>query len=321
MATLVSAREHYARQQDIQALALARARRRRWGPLPALVAGVTAAQVQAVDDAAAAVPLMLAEQNIDADPDVQIVPRALAGSANDGRDLAGLLDYTRSPQVTEEAFALIVMTQLQDVARQSASLAIFARPQVGGYVRMLTPPSCSRCAVLAGRWYRKNAGFQRHPRCDCRAIPASEATAGDLATDPREYFDSLPTAADLADRFPDLTVKQRREMDLFSQEDIFTVHGAKAIRDGADISRVVNARAGMSTAQPPLRGRGDRWTASGLKERRRVFGQDVYTTTEATTRRGINRGGRVRLMPESIYQFADSREDALRMLKAHGYIR
>ena len=116
----------------------------------------------------------------------------------------------------------------------------------------------------------------------------AEATAGDLTTDPRAYFDSLPAT---------------------EQERIFTKAGARAIRDGSDIGRVVNARRGMNTAQ------------SGRLARRKVAGQWVYTTTEATSRRGISRGGRVRLMPESIYQFADSREDALRMLKAHGYIR
>lgn len=322
MATLASAREHYARQQRIQVEALRRARARRFGPLPVLVATLTAAQAITADEAVAAVPLMLAEQNIDSDPDVTIQPRALVGSASDGRDLAGLLDYTRSPSVTDEAFAMIVLTQLADTSRQSSALAMYARPQVTGYVRMLVPPSCSRCVVLAGRKYRKNAGFQRHPRCDCTHVPTAEVTAGDLTTDPREYFDSLPTAADVSRRYPDLTARQRRDMDLLSQEDVFTVAGARAIRDGADISRVVNARAGMSTAQPPLRGRGDRWTARGRAARVDVgFGRQAYTTTEATTKRGLNRGGRVRLMPESIYQFADSREDALRMLKAHGYIR
>src|SRR5690606_23965723 len=42
------------------------------------------------------------------------------------------------------------------------------------YVRMLTPPSCSRCTVLAGRWYRKNAGFARHPGC----FPAGAMVSG-----------------------------------------------------------------------------------------------------------------------------------------------
>lgn len=300
------------------------ARARRWGPLGVLVAAISGAQEKAADDAAASIAPMLAEQNIDADPDVMVRPSALVGVASDGRDLGSLMGYTQSPQVTEEAFALIVMTQLQDVARQSASLSMFARPAVTGYVRMLVPPSCSRCAVLAGRIYRRNAGFERHPRCDCRHIPTSEATANDLTTDPNAYFDDLPTAASLDARYPDLTIRQRREQGINSQEDIFTVHGAKAIRDGADIGQVVNARAGMSTAQEPLRGNGDRWTARGRAQRRDAFGRPLYVTTEGMTKRGVARKARgrnyVRLMPESIYEIADDRADAIRLLKANGYL-
>lgn len=321
---LASAREHYRRQQNIQREGLMRARARRFGPLAALVAAVSASQAAAATDARGAVGAMLTEQNIDADPDVEVNPRALAETANDGRTLEGLMAYAQTVEVSAAAFTMIVGTQVRDAARQSASLEIFARPKVSGYVRMLVPPSCSRCAVLAGRVYARNTGFQRHPSCDCRHIPTTEDTAGDLTTDPDAYFDSLPTAAELSERYPDLTVKQRREMDLVSQEDVFTVHGARAIRDGANIGQVVNARAGMSTAQEPLRGRGDRWTARGLKERRTVFGRELYTTTEGMTKRGTAYKARgrnyVRLMPESIYEIADDRADAIRLLKASGFI-
>src|SRR5690348_18342012 len=37
---------------------------------------------------------------------------------------------------------------------------------------LLNPPSCQRCAILAGRWYRWSQGFLRHPRCDCVNLPA-----------------------------------------------------------------------------------------------------------------------------------------------------
>src|SRR5690606_25685747 len=114
-------------------------------------------------------------------------------------------------------------TALSDTARQGEVVAMARRP-VAGYVRMLVPPSCSRCALLAGKFYRFNDGFLRHPYCGCRHMPASEALAGDLALAARVYFDSLSEA------------EQRR---------VFTVAGAEAIRDGADIGRVVNARRGM----------------------------------------------------------------------------
>ena len=118
-----------------------------------------------------------------------------ARSASDGRDIRGLLDFTRTSSVTAQAFDLIVTTQLQDVARQASSIALGSRPAVDGYVRMLNPPSCSRCAVLAGKFYRRNRGFARHPKCDCRHVPATEVSAGDLRTDPNRYFESLDAAA------------------------------------------------------------------------------------------------------------------------------
>ena len=129
----------------------------------------------------------------------------------------------------------------------------------------------------------------------------SEDADGDLRTDPAKAFESLS-----------------REQ----QDKAFTAAGAQAIRDGADISRVVNARRGAHGLTPAgarltpaeiaqLRGGRDR----GRLETRRVFGQDLYITTEAAGRR------RVRLMPESIYELAaGDRQEAIRLLKHHGYL-
>lgn len=80
---------------------------------------------------------------------------------------------------------------------------------------------------------------------------------------------------------------------------MFTKDGAKAIRDGADPGQVVNARRGMAVSA----------------------GRTV--TTEGTSRRGFARsrlGGAVRLMPEQIYRDASSREEAVRLLRLHGYL-
>lgn len=168
---------------------------------------------------------------------------------------------------------MIVRTQVADAGRTADGVALTARPQFIGYTRMLVPPSCSRCVVLAGRRYKWNQGFLRHPRCDCRHVPVAE-DADDVRTDPKAYFNSLSQA---------------------EQDKTFTKAGAEAIRDGADISRVVNARRGM-------------YTAGGKK-----------LTTEATTRRGTGR--RVRLMPEQIYAEANgNRAEAIRLLKLHGYL-
>jgi hypothetical protein len=153
-------------------------------------------------------------------------------------------------------------------------VAVAARPKVKGYVRMVSAGACSRCIVLAGKRYRWNAGFLRHPNCHCRHIPAAEDTADDLRTDPRKTFDAMSED---------------------EQEKAFTAAGAQAIREGADMGRVVNARRGM-------------YTAGGRR-----------FTTEATTRRGVNR--RVRLMPEQIYTEAKgNRDEAIRLLRLHGFI-
>lgn len=266
----------------------------------------------------------------------EVSPVPLIGFAGDGRPLEGLVDLAPrkmldiinradgpGPRVAWETaerwLNLASSTALSDTARQAEVLQTSVRPGVDGYVRMLNPPSCSRCAILAGRFYRKNQGFLRHPGCDCRHIPASEATAGDLRLDPVEYFASLPTAAELAEQYPDLKVHERRGRGLISQEDVFTRDGATVIRAGADPVQVVNARRGMTTAQTP----------SGRRRLVAVqrYGQDVFVTTEGTTKYGLayrkktGRRSSERLMPESIVQLAEDQDDLLRLLKLHGYLR
>lgn len=167
---------------------------------------------------------------------------------------------------------MMTQTTIADTSRQATSVAMTARPNVSGYVRMLNPPSCSRCAILAGAVYRWNDGFLRHPGCDCRHIPKVEALP-DATTDPKRYFDSLSPA---------------------EQDRIFTNAGAEAIRDGADAAQVVNARKGMRT------------TANGL------------TATNQGARRFTQ--GRIRLMPESIYEIANDRTEAIALLRENGFL-
>ena len=236
---------------------------------------------------------------------------AFVGVAGDGRPVESLL-YEPASGVKEaigqglsvqdamasgrSSLGLMVATAVQDAGRAAVSSAMVARPKVTGYVRMLNPPSCSRCAVLAGKHYKWNAGFERHPRCDCRHIPASEDVAGDLRTDPLEAIKAGQVTG-------------------LSQADTKAI-----LEDGADVGQVINAHRGMSTAQ--------------------VFGQRLKTTSEGTTRRGLagirlgaknadavrlpgqryHRATAPRLMPESIYRIAESREDAIRLLKRNGFI-
>lgn len=248
---------------------------------------VTAAQYRAANDGARYVAAALDGQGIAADLAATPNPRALVGVASDGRTLASLLYqplYAAKQGIAnglDPAMALdaarygldrIVTTQVADAARVSAGVALTATPAAGGYTRMLNLPSCGRCIVLAGRFYRWNAGFARHPTCDCRHVPTSRASADASRTDARHAFGTMTEA---------------------EQNKAFTVDGARAIRDGADPARVINARRGMTTA-------------GGLK-----------ATTSQTSRRDRSQ----RLMPESIYQIAGNDRDlALRMLRQGGYI-
>lgn len=209
---LQSALDHYRRQQRLTAAGVAAARRAKSNPRTLLTV-VTLYQRATAADAVVAVAEMLAEQNIDAPLEGRVNTDRIAGVASDGRPLGSLLDQAQD----DYAFALIVATQLQDAARVAAGVSITGRPGVFGYVRMLNPPSCPRCTILAGKWFGWNAGFQRHPLCDCRHVPTSENRAGDLRTDPKLAFES-------------------------GQVKGLTQSETKALQDGADMSQVVNAR-------------------------------------------------------------------------------
>ncbi|MCG7285369.1 hypothetical protein MHY85_05185 [Cellulomonas sp. ACRRI] len=271
--------------------------------LPSLLTVVTTAQGRVAEGAQSYVPDVLEEtgQSRAAGAFATVRVDGLLGVAGDGRPVDSLLfggvthakERVAAGATAQQALvaggqwlSTAVGTLLSDTGRQAESLAIGVRP-VGGYVRMLNPPSCSRCVILAGRWYSKSSGFQRHPGCDCRHIPASESVAGELTVSPVDYFDSL-------------SVEQ--------QDATFTKAGADAIRNGADMNQVVNARRGMRQAQ--------------------VGGRQILITTEGTTKRGAaaralrteTGGRRPRLMPESIAQIATSRDDYLRLLRANGYL-
>jgi hypothetical protein len=106
------------------------------------------------------------------------------------------------------------------------------------------------------------ASIRGRPRCDCTHVPVTQADDS-LRFDARKAFDA-------------------------GQVTGLNAGEAQAIRDGADISRVVNARRGMSD--------------NGL------------TTTEAATR------GRQRLTPQAVLDLYPDRAQAIEQLRRHGYI-
>lgn len=296
--------------------------------LAGILTGFTDLQLEAAVLGSEMVTEALMQQGLRTRPEGRFNPNSLAGWASDGRPLESLLatpagvslDALNAGRTPAEALDVgrasverIARTQIADAGRVAAGVEVAVRPRTG-WVRMLTPPSCSRCLILAGRFYRWSDGFDRHPNDDCVSIPSAEDRGGDLRTDPDAYLKSLSKEA---------------------QDRLLGKANAQAWRDGADLNQVVNARRGMQNAT--------------------VFGQDVQITTEGTTTRGLagqrliaqgarvaeeqaefvrrqSRSGEVtrrvrrqrvqtpRLTPESIYDLAKDREDALRLLRRFGYI-
>lgn len=160
--------------------------------------------------------------------------------------------------------------------------------KVAGYVRMLSGGACRDCIVLAGKWYRWNEGFQRHPHCKCRHIPASEDVAGDVATDPYRAFFGM--SAEDQDR-------------LFGKED------AQAIRDGADIFRVVNTRKrGLPTVKaykPPRLTIDEVYTQAGGSRSRAVqlLTEQGYILPGGQQRAGVIGYGDLRLDAQGAHYF------------------
>jgi len=331
---LPSSAESYAVDQRAEITAAARAASKLWRGMgqdfdasysaiePSLLRVADLAQSRVLEGAQAYIPAVLAQtgQVASIAPRFTVDAYSLVGTAGDGLPTEGLLygavthakASVGSGATVAEALvsggqwlSTAMGTLLSDTGRASESLAMQSR-HVAGYVRMLTPPSCGRCAVLAGKWTRAQVAFQRHPGCDCRNIPASESVGGDMTVDVNSYFDSLDEAG------------QIRLMGSKSN--------AEAVREfGADPTQVINAYR-------------DSW---GVRPAQ-VYGRTVKYTTEGTTRRGLAyksmsradyvkaagaaKNGRYtqlrapRLMPESIAQIAKDRVDQERLLRLYGWV-
>ncbi|GAB3166638.1 hypothetical protein GCM10027059_25900 [Myceligenerans halotolerans] len=251
------------------------------------------------------------------EPEYAVAPATLAGTAGDGRPTESLMYGAVTHTKTEIAAGATITaalaaggkflttaagTVLSDTGRTAEKMVGHSR-HVTRYVRMLSPPSCGRCIQLAGESSARTA-FQRHPRCDCRSIPVTESVAGDFTVHRHAYLDSLDDAQ-LA-------------------KALGSRANARAYRDGADFDQLINAyRKGVRSAQ--------------------VYSERITYTTEGTTVRGVaframdaaGLAGRVqrtageryrratsfRLMPETIYSRAATREQALSMLRTYGWLR
>ncbi|MFD7609708.1 hypothetical protein [Streptomyces sp. NPDC059828] len=265
---------------------------------------------------------------------------AFAGAAADGRPLESLmyLSVISTKQGIAGGMSVddALMTGLRQALRLSSSevtqagrgatgVSMAGKRTIQGYVRVVQPPACGRCIILAGTEWGWNKGFQRHPKCDCIHLPttliARNQGAGRRTSIGADEFSPTTRPGSGRRGFIDPHAYFNR-LSRAEQDRVFTAAGARAIREGGDIYAIVNARRGMYTTT--------------------TYGRTVRATREGTTRRGsfyrserardiargrvpgdIGRGYRLttpRLLPEEIFELAESRDEAIAMLRRFGYL-
>lgn len=284
---------------------------------PALVRLLTAGQLLAATPAQDYVEAMVAADGLANAYETgasQVKVRSLAGVAADGRALDSLmyLPVIRTKTLLAGGMSLseamvagqlqlrrIIASEVADAGRGATGIAIAANRTVTGYVRVVQAGACARCVILAGRWYRVSA-FQRHPRCQCYSVPSTKGRQGRLI-DPHEFFDSLSKA---------------------EQDRRFTAAGAQAIRDGADLFKVVNARRGMYSADQG--GRRVRATREGTTRRGTFFQLELARAQKLNPAFARNprafQPASPRLLPDQIYRVAQSRTEVIDLLRRYGYL-
>lgn len=272
---------------------------------------VVAGQLSAAEGAQVFVSASMLAQGAAAGPLGMVDASAFAGLASDARPLATLLQLpaittAQSLAIGESAevaalrgltqMSTMVSTQVADTARAATSVAMAAEPSCVSYVRVVRLPACARCLILAGRQYSRSRGFQRHPRCDCGMQPMSD-TEWKAAASPEALFQQMSPE------------EQRKRLG---------AAGVKALEHGADLSQLVNARRGLSTAATS---RGPLAVTTEGTTRRGIGGRALNAGFEKTPGQRYERVKEARLMPETIFKLAgDNREHQIAMLRKHGYI-
>lgn len=247
--TLASARRNYALSALIARRAVREARKARAGGTTAIASVVIAHQVANAQTSDFAVEEMLLEQDIEAVAQARLDLLQFTTAAQD-------LDAMLSQIEVDWQFDRLIGSIVQDAGRAAESVSVATRERVG-WVRHLTLPSCERCAVLAGKFYRWSDGFKRHPGCDCTMVPVAE-------NDDSMVYDLAELAA-------------QGQITGLSKADL------RAINDGADFNQVANAhraRAGLLEAGHAL-ARGGRPTPAGIY---RMAGDDRAKALELLRR-------------------------------------
>jgi hypothetical protein len=292
----------------------------------AMVRALAAGQLLAASTGQQYVDAMVAADGLSSDYQdgaATVQYRQLSGTAADGRALDSLLylPVIRTKTLIQGGLTLqeamlggmvdlqrIVASEVVAAGSGAMGVAMVANRSVTGYIRMVRSGACARCVILAGRWYRYNADFQRHKRCQCYGAPATKARAGKF-TDPMSFFNRLSRA---------------------EQDSRFGVGDAEAIRNGADIYSVVNAHRGVTTLDAygqkvvaTLEGttRRGAFYQQMLREAEQRTGQR-FVRTKADVEQGLPRFHlrTPRLTPGEIYKLAEDRDELIRLLRRFGYL-
>lgn len=254
MPTLRTAERYYRFSERLATRAVREARSAAPRGSQAVVTAIVAHQATQAGEVPGASTAMLAEQDLTARPLAALNPLAFTTGTP---EIEAMLAEIQAD--VEADFERLVASLVQDAGRAAQVVDTISRPDVW-HVRHLNLPSCSRCAVLAGRVYRYSDGFQRHPNCDCVMIPTTVA-APNLTYDPEQLArDGLVRGLSKAD--------------------------LQALEDGADFGQVVNVRS----------------RKAGLRE----------------AGHALSRAGR--LTPAGVYRRADTREEAVDLLRQNGYL-
>lgn len=284
---------------------------------PQLLRVLFSAQERVADGALAYVPAVLEDAS---DPLYESEGSRFVGVAGNGMPVASLaygsviqakqavasgLDVASALAQGGRQLTLSAGTLLSDTGRAAEKVSGGAR-KVKLWTRMLNPPSCGRCVILAGKTFRQQEAFNRHPGCDCRNVPSTEDTGEDSRTDPHAYLSELSDA------------EQDRILGSKSN--------GQAFRDGADMNQLINAYRKAGAVRPgQIHGVNIKYTREGTTRRGHAYWQ--MSQAKYIKEQGVFRDGskyfRVkspRLMPETIYQIAKDQSDAKRLLKLYGWV-
>lgn len=285
---------------------------------PSLLAVLFAAQERVADGALAYVPAVLGDAA--PEPVYASAGSRFVGVAGDGLPVASMaygaviqakmgvaagLEPGVALARAGQHLTLATGTLLSDTGRAAEKVSGGAH-RVKLWTRMLNPPSCGRCVILAGKTTTQQEAFDRHPGCDCRNVPSTEDTGEDVRTDPRGYLDGLSEA------------EQDRVLG--------SKANGQAFRDGADMNQLINAYRKAGAVRPAqVHGVNIKYTREGTTRRGHAYWQ--MTQAQYIKEQGVFRDGskyfRVkspRLMPETIYKIAKDQDDAKRLLKLYGWV-